>query len=117
MNNISDIILTVYRYCQSNQSGNPIPPLPASPTLVITIKPNVLYQSGVNEVNFPCGCVTGTTTSTYTPWSGPGLDGMDVICDYNNIAVSVKAFNAGGAVVPGYQGYISVGLHVELLPS
>ena len=119
LNNLSNITIAVYTYCQ-NQFGNPIGPSspPANPPLLtIDIQPNVAYVANTNEVNFPCGFVDQSTVSSYTPWGLGGLSGLGVVCDFNNIAVSIEGTTNAGAAVPGYQGYISVGLHVELLTS
>jgi len=120
LNNLSNITIAVYTYCQIDQFGNPIGPSspPANPPLLtIDIQPNVAYVANTNEVNFPCGFVDQSTVSSYTPWGLGGLSGLGVVCDFNNIAVSIEGLSGPGAAVPGYQGYISVGLHVELLPS
>jgi len=117
--NLSNITIAVYTYCQIDQFGNPIgPPNPPAnpPLLTIDIQPNVAYLTGTNEVNFPCGFVEESTVSTYTPWSLGGQSGMGAVCDFNNIAVSIEGTPNAGATPIGYQGYISVGLHVELLP-
>ena len=110
----NEITITIYRYCQSI-AGNPIgPPGAITPALQIFIRPGVTYNAVTNQVNFPCGFVDQNTVSTYTPWGLPGQSGMGVVCDFNNIAISVEG--PPGASNVGYQGYISVGLHVELLP-
>jgi hypothetical protein len=100
LTNIGEIRIKVYSYCDVNNSGVPNNP----ETVTVTVDPNTPA--------FPCGAVTTTDTG----WPAATPDGLPVLCSSNNISVSVQATSNPGAVVPGYYGYISVGLHVELLP-
>jgi len=91
-NNIQEIRIKVYSYCDVNNSGVPNNP----ETVTVTVDPNTVAFNA-----FTCGAVTTS---------------LPVLCSSNNISVSVQATSNAGAAVPGYYGYISVGLHVELLP-
>ena len=99
-NNIGEIRIKVYSYCDVNISGVPNNP----ETVTVTVDPNTAA--------FPCGAVTTADPG----WPAATPDGLPVLCSSNNISVSVQATSNPGSAVPGYYGYISVGLHVELLP-